>query len=435
MSDPNQPLDPATVRSLIAMKRRGVTLGLERMRGFVAALGNPERRVPVVHVAGTNGKGSVAAMLEAIFRTAGWRTGLYTSPHLVRLGERIQVNRVPLAAGELAGLVAELKAVVERRVAEAGEDARPTYFEFMTALAFVRFARSSCDVAIVEVGMGGRLDATNVVVPEVAAITSIGLDHCEFLGNTLGAIAGEKAGIVKPARPVVIGQLPAEAERVVRAVASRENAPLNSVRDVFGESLADYPQTNLAGDYQRVNAATATLVARAMPPRLRPDDATIARALLAIEWPARWQRLQIGERTVILDTSHNVEGAETLDRNLRQLTTETGTPPVAIVGVLGATRAKPLLEVVCRYVRELRLVVPRQGRACRYEQLESLVPASFHGPVVRTTVEAEFPADGRAVTPPENGPIVVTGSIYLAGEVLARIEPSRGPLEHDLQDF
>src|SRR5581483_7211183 len=151
---------------LLGLKATGPKFGLDRMRGFAEALGHPERAVPVIHIAGTNGKGSVAAMLESILRTAGWRTGLYTSPHLVRLGERVQVDRQPLSNDEIARYVRELRPQVEKQVAQSGADARPSYFEFMTGLALVHFVRSKCEIAIVETGMGGRLDATNIVVPE-----------------------------------------------------------------------------------------------------------------------------------------------------------------------------------------------------------------------------------------------------------------------------
>lgn len=451
-------LDASVVKYLQALKQSGVQLGLERMRRFVAALGDPQFAVPVIHIAGTNGKGSVAAMLELILRRAGCRTGLYTSPHLVRLGERIQVNRQPLAADEIAAHVRAMQPQVDAIVAREGAGARPSFFEFMTAMAFRHFAQARCDVAIIEVGMGGRLDATNVVTPEVSVITSIGLDHCEFLGSTVDAIAAEKAGIIKPRRPVVIGWLPPAAERVIRAVATANGAPVVSVRGVFGEDAERYPLTNLRGEYQRVNAATATLVARQWRALRRNgsgaqsedgaveaggagssagvSDAAIFAALAAVDWPGRWQRLSVGGRPVILDASHNAEGAVALERNLAALAAETGEAPVVVTGVLGSARARPLLEAVCRHARELHLVVPAQPRACSYAELEQLIPPSFRGRVVRSSVETVFP-DPDHCLPDDNtrAPVVVTGSIYLAGQVLARLDPSRGPLEHELQDF
>lgn len=415
---------------LLGLKARGFALGLTRMERFAAALGDPHRAVPCIHIAGTNGKGSVAAMLEAMLRAAGWRTGLYTSPHLVRLGERIQVDRRQLADEEIVAYVDEMRTLAD------GPDG-PSYFEFMTAMAFLHFARQRCDIAVIEVGLGGRLDATNIVRPEVSAITSIGLDHCEVLGSTLAAIATEKAGIVKPGRPVALGRLPAEAEATIRRIAAERGSPVAAVADVFGDDLTRYPRTNLPGDYQRWNAATATLAARVLPAGWRLTDASIAAALLRVDWSARWQRFVVGDRTVILDTSHNPEGATVLDANLSRLAEAgKGAPrPIAVIGVLGLARARSILEVACRHACELHLVIPAQSRACTYEQLESLVPATFRGPIVRDAVEKIFPTPGACRLGAPGNTIVVAGSVYLAGEVLARLDPAHGPGEGWLQDF
>ena len=434
-TDPACPADyPAVADYLYGLKSTGVRFGIDRMRLLTAALGHPERAYPVVHLAGTNGKGSVSAMLEAILRTAGCRTGLYTSPHLVRLGERVQVDRHLLTEAEIVAYAREL-APVAARLGAAGVDEHPTFFEFMTAMAFLQFARQKVDVALIEVGLGGRLDATNVVQPELAVITSLGLDHLEHLGDNLAAIAGEKAGIIKPGRPIVIGRLPAVAEQVIRAVAAGRGAPVHSVREVFGENLADYPTTNLEGDYQRWNAATATLAARLLTGRFPLDDAAISRGLRQVVWPGRWQRTRLGGRTLILDASHNPEGAEVLEHNLRQLVALTGRRPVVITGILGEFRARALLEVICRHAREIHLVPPRQDRACTYEQLEALVAPELRTRLHRATLAGVFPdAQTCAVGGPDDV-IVLTGSIYLLGEVLARIEPALGAGEGRLQDF
>ena len=332
------------------------------MLGLAEALGHPERRVPCVHVAGTNGKGSVSVMLEAICRAAGWRTGLYTSPHLVRLGERIQVNRRALETAALDAYVGELADVVRAMVVARGPEVRPSYFEFMTGLAFAHFARERCDIAIIETGLGGRIDATNIVVPEVSVITSIGFDHCDFLGDTLEKIAAEKAGIIKPGRPVVLGRLPAAAERTIRAIAAEREAPVLSVTGEFGTAAGDCPSTNLTGEHQRWNAATAALAARAMAARWRLDGAGMAPAVREVDWPGRWQELSVAGRRVIVDAAHNAEGAVALEGNLVRLRNETGRAPIIIVGVLGASRAGPLLAVIARQAREIHLVVPQQAR-------------------------------------------------------------------------
>jgi dihydrofolate synthase/folylpolyglutamate synthase len=419
---------------LFSLKAKGVRYGIDRMRSWAGALGHPEAAVPCIHIAGTNGKGSTAAMLEAILRRAGWRTGLYTSPHLVRLGERVQVNRIPLTDEEILAYTRELNPVAEAVSREAPDD-HPSFFEFMTAMAFLQFQRKGCDLSLIEVGMGGRLDATNVVVPEIAVITSISLDHCEMLGDTIEQIAAEKGGIIKPGRPVVVGNLPDAAERVIRDLAGRVGAPLYSTREAFGDRLEDYPETALEGDYQRWNAATASLAARLLPAKWGLTSATIDAGLREVSWAGRWERVTLGGRPLILDASHNPEGAAMLEQNLARLVEQTGRAPVVVTGVLGVTRARPLIETLCRHARELHLVVPAQARACSHEDLLSLVPASFTGRVYRGTVEALFPDPNTCTAGGPGDVLVVTGSIYLLGEVLARIQPSRGQNEGRLQDF
>jgi dihydrofolate synthase/folylpolyglutamate synthase len=419
---------------LFSLKAQGVRFGVDRMRALVEVLGHPERAVPVIHVAGTNGKGSVSAMLETILRTAGWRTGLYTSPHLVRLGERVQVDRKLLSEEEIVAYTAELGPAAQQAAARAGEEPA-TFFEFMTAMAFLQFQRRQADIAVVEVGLGGRLDATNVVEPELAVITSIGLDHCEMLGDTVEKIAAEKAGIIKPGRPVVIGRLPAAAEAVVRAIAGECGSGVISVRQEFGEEISRYPETNLEGNYQRWNAATATLVARALPARWKLTEETIARGLQGVDWPGRWQRTTLGSRRLILDASHNPEGATVLEANLRALVQAERAAPAVIVGVLGAARARPLMEVIARYAGAIYLVVPNQARACSHKELAALVPATFAGRVVPSTIPQLFPTSASCTAGRAGDTVLVTGSIYLVGEVMSRLEPERGPNEAKLQDF
>jgi dihydrofolate synthase/folylpolyglutamate synthase len=426
---------PAIQDYLFGLKAAGPRFGIDRMRVLSERLGHPERAMPVVHVAGTNGKGSVSAMLESILRASGCTAGLYTSPHLVRLGERVQVNRTLLSEGEIEQYVGILRPISEGIGDELGPDERPTFFEFMTAMAFLQFARRGCDCSVIEAGLGGRLDATNVVIPEVCAITSIGMDHCDMLGNTLEAIAVEKAGIIKPGCPVVIGRMPAEAERAIRGIASSRNAQVFSVRQEYGDDVSRYPESGLEGDYQRWNAATATLVAGMLPSRLGISSRSISEGLSRVSWPGRWQRRRIGGRLAILDASHNPEGATVLDSNLRRLREETRRPVVAIVGALGAQRAGPLLEVLGRHCREIHLVVPRQSRASSHGEMEGLLPRSFRGLAFRGRVEDLFPGPDACTAGARDDTIVVTGSIYLLGEVMARLEPERGPGEGRLQDF
>ena len=420
---------------LFGLKAGGVKFGIDRMRILSERIGNPERKVPCAHIAGTNGKGSVSAMLESILRCSGQRTGLYTSPHLVRLGERVQVDRKILTEEEIIAYVRELQPVAEEIGRLGGPGDRPTFFEFMTAMAFLQFARRGCTFSVIEVGLGGRLDATNIVEPEVSVISSIGMDHCEMLGDTLEAIAGEKAGIIKPGRPVVMGRVPPEAESRIRQIAARNGAPLHSVRAIFGEKVEAYPETNLEGDYQRWNAATATVAAGLLPRSTGVTPETVSRGLTSVDWPGRWQRIELGGRLTILDSSHNPEGAAVLDDNLGSLERETGRPLVAVVGALGSIRARALLEVLCRHCRDIYLAVPHQSRASSFEELEALVPGAFRGRVIRATVEELFPSRSVCTAGGHGDVVVVTGSIYLLGEILGRLEPQRGPGEGRLQDF
>jgi len=410
---------PEVAARLVARRAEGPRFGIDRMRLLAAALGHPERAVPCLHVAGTNGKGSVSAMLDAILRAAGWRTGMYTSPHLVHIGERVQVDRHPLTEEEIIAYATELEPVAERLAARDPGDA-PAFFELMTAMAFLQFARKGCDVSVIEVGLGGRLDATTVVTPEVAVITSIAMDHCEILGNTLGRIAAEKAGIIKPGRPLVVGRVPPEAEEVIARIAAECGAPVRWVRQVYGDDLAAYPRTSLEGDYQRWNAATATLAAESLDARWRITPAVIRAGLAAVDWPGRWQRTRAGGRLVILDSSHNPEGAAVLASNLARLVSETGRRPLVITGILGAVRARPLLAAIAEHAAEIVLVPPDQPRACSVEELRALIPQSFTGPVRAGRVEVLFPGPGRCTAGPPDGVVVVTGSLYLLGEVLTR---------------
>lgn len=419
---------------LFSLKNRGSTYGIERMWAFSEALGHPEGAYPVIHVAGTNGKGSTCAMLEAVFRSHGFKVGLSTSPHLVRQGERIQVNRKILEESQILEYANELSAVASEAFRSA-PDLYPSFFEFMSAMAFVHFARSEVDVAIVEVGLGGRLDATNVVDPEVSVITSIGLDHCEILGSDLETIAGEKAGIIKPGKPVVIGWLEAEAEKVVESICRKRGCAFHRVVDEYGPDLGRYPQTSLQGGYQRVNAGVASLVSSLLSQRFSLQSEKVAAALEEVDWPGRWQESMMRHRKIVFDVSHNAEGAKWLDKDLSRLSEAEGKPDV-VMGVMGSYRAQSLVPVVCRYARSLRMVIPEQSRACAFEEMERFIPESFQGSVARTSVEELFPSQGQCVLDNSDSvPVVVTGSIYLIGEVWERYYEALPVGQGKLQDF
>ena len=405
----------ATLRWLTGLRNLGSRLGTERMDVLAERLTHPERAAPCFHVAGTNGKGSTCAMIEAIQRAHGRRTGLYTSPHLIAIGERIQVDRRPLSDDRVVEL-AEILRPHHAAIAATAPDLAPTFFELITAAAWIEFALRRVDVTILETGLGGRLDATNTCQPEVCVITSIGLDHQEYLGPTLAAIAGEKAGILKPGVPAVIGYVPAEAELVIAARAQEVGAPLHWLKDYFPDGL---PETNLVGEHQRANAGLA-LLACELAAELPIEEATARAALRQVDWAGRWQRLTLADgRTLIVDGSHNEEGVRAIAPLLAAYPS-----PTVVVGALGVDRARDLLAQVAPLAARLLLVAPDNERACRPEQLAALVPSGIRAEVAPSTVAELFPTPGVCVAPGD--PVVVLGSLYLVGEVLARFHG--GPL-------
>ncbi len=422
----------ATSNYLYGLRNRGSRYGIGRMPPFLEALGNPERRFPALHVAGTNGKGSVCAMLEAILRASGRKTGLFTSPHLVRLGERVQVNREILSEAAIVDYTAQLKEAAEK-VSRGDPELHPTFFEFMTAMAFLHFAREAVDVAVVEVGLGGRLDSTNVLTPMVSAITSVGLDHCEQLGDTLAKIAVEKAGIVKPGVPVVLGRLAPEAETAVLEVARFRGSPVFRVEDAWGTDLTDYPRCALEGDYQRINAATALLVLRAAAERLPVSPEAVEKGLASVSWNGRWQRLEVSGRQLIVDAAHNEEAALWLDRNLTTLRERSGRKPVVIAGSLGEDRARALFAVLARHASEIHLLVANQPRATPFAFLEACLAETFSGPVKRALIDDLFPGPGLCTAGQPGDTVVLTGSIYLIGEAMERLQPAPAVSESVLQ--
>ena len=406
---------------LYALKNKGSKYGIERMHLLVEALGHPEQKFPVIHVAGTNGKGSVCAMLEAIYRDNRYKVGLFSSPHLVHLGERVQVDRQILSKLEIVRYTEQLRPIAAE-LGKSDPNLYPTFFEFVAAMAFLKFARASVDIACIETGLGGRLDATNVVDPELSIITTISLDHCDILGDTYAAIAGEKAGIIKPGKPVLIGKLPPEADALVRRVAKERGCKLYSLVDRFSDE-ADLPRTNLAGGFQRWNAGLATYAIEILSKHFPVRSTT---ALEQVEWAGRWQTLEIDGRKLILDATHNPEGAATLKQNLSSLSEQ----PIIIAGTLGKDRARSLLAVVAQHARELYLVTPKQDRATPTSFLKSCLDRD----AIETDLTTLFPKPGRCAVGKPGETILLTGSIYLIGEAMARIQGARSNEGSRLQD-
>jgi dihydrofolate synthase / folylpolyglutamate synthase len=305
---------------------------LDRMRAFLRELGDPHRRYPTIHVGGTSGKSSTAAMIAAALAAAGRRTGLHTKPHLRSMTERARIDGRPISSERFAVLLDAMMPAIERTATRHG---RPTYYETLLALAFTYFAAERVDVAVIEVGLGGRLDGTNVVEPLVAAITSVGYDHTDVLGSTIEEIAFEKAGIAKQGVPLVVAAVPALAQAVIERYAAEVGARVVRVADVVrveldgredsdGQSLsitcarASYRlRLPVLGGFQRANSATAIAVLEQLADELRPSPADVARGFAELTIPARME-LVSGRPTVVFDIAHNAEKAASLVDALRE---------------------------------------------------------------------------------------------------------------------
>jgi dihydrofolate synthase/folylpolyglutamate synthase len=398
------------IRFLYDLRLFGLKLGLENTRRLAALAGNPHTRLRFIHVAGTNGKGSTCAMLESIYRAAGLRVGLFTSPHLVSFSERLQVNRQPVSQADVVRLVENVQAMLR----EFRTDHSPTFFEVVTVMALRWFTEQRCDLVIWETGMGGRLDATNIVTPLASVITNIQFDHMQWLGDTLAKIATEKAGIIKPEVPVLTATDAPDALAVIRDTARCLGAPLHEVSaaDTARPPLAglDLP---LPGDHQRMNAALALATVERLQDRLPVSPASVVTGLTTVRWPGRLQVVPGPAGQInLLDSAHNRAGVATLTAALARLFP--GQKPALIVGVL---RDKEWAEMC-------RALVPRGGRVW-------FVPVANN----RATAPEELCAACCGLHPPEDMCVsaslagalaqsaaepfrLVTGSLYLVGEAL-----------------
>ncbi|MSQ00579.1 MAG: bifunctional folylpolyglutamate synthase/dihydrofolate synthase [Myxococcales bacterium] len=398
----------------------GVRLGLARMRDFLGSLDHPEGRYPVLHVGGTNGKGSACRLLGAVLQANGQRVGVHTSPHLQMVNERIRIDGTPLSDDELAAVITEVDAARlawARQTLPSDEPYPLTYFEFTVACAFEAFARAGVDVAVLEVGMGGRLDATNVVSPRATAIVSIGLDHTAELGWDIASIAGEKAGIIKAGVPMVVGPLPAEALAIVRAVAAERSSPLHVWGHDFeafgdgssfryaGASTLDGLALGLAGDHQVVNAGVALRVLEVAGLEVSPG--AIRQGLAAARHPGRLEWLA---PDLLADGAHNPDGATTLANFLARLPRDRRRTLVLGGGTDKDIRgvATTLAPVVDRIFTTAGSHANARNPADVAGQCEGLSV-----PVIAAGALAEALAAARR----DGDLVVVAGSLYLVGEL------------------
>ena len=411
---------------LYSLRNQGSSYGIERMEVLLVKLGMESLSFPVIHVAGTNGKGSTCAMLDSIYRANGYKVGLFSSPHLVHLGERVRINGKILSEKKLIGHLEVLKPLAEEIEKEV-EGMHPSFFEIITAIAFCEFSEEKVDLALIETGLGGRLDSTNVVVPEISIITTISLDHCHILGNTIEEIALEKAGIVKKGCPVVTGWLPDSANEVVRRIASDRGASFYSLAKQ--SSHKDLPETNLMGEHQNRNAALALKVTQILKEKFPVKKEKVDFGLQSVQLECRWQVLQ-DNPMIVLDACHNQEGATVLSQQLAQL--PKNMELVVWFGSLGEDRAKEILSVLTQFASEIRFFKPRQPRACSFEALHSLICPTFSGKVLNGEVEK---IDYHLKEINSGQILLVTGSIYLLGEIMEVVKKPKNNLGLSFQDL
>jgi dihydrofolate synthase/folylpolyglutamate synthase len=403
---------------LYGTQRFGIKLGLENVQRLFRELDVPGPEQRIIHVAGTNGKGSVCAMIDSIARAAGYRTGLFTSPHLITYRERIRVNGQMISPKEVASGLTTLRDLIK------DWEPHPTFFEITTALALVHFENATCELLVLETGLGGRLDATNAVTPIVSVITPIGYDHEKWLGHTLEAIAGEKAGIIKANVPVVSAPQQPAAEKVIRARATECAAPLEFVAAISdrrpGKSSTVRDRRYkiaLAGAHQEQNAALA--IAALQAGKIAVTDDAIVRGLASVDWPARFQRWD--ERTII-DGAHNPGGAQVLAETWRE---QFGAEHATII--LAVLREKNVAEI-CRILASIaaRFILP-QIRAERALSPNELAPHLSALGLPYSIAPSFAHAFDSARTNSDH--ILITGSLHFAGEALATLSGNPDSLE------
>ena len=408
-----------------AVHWQGHKPGLARTRALLAALGDPHKQLRFVHVAGTNGKGSTAAMLDSCLRCAGYKVGLFTSPYIIRFNERIQVNGAPIPDGDLVRLVEQV-----RPAAAAMADV-PTEFELITALGMLYFAQQRCDIVVLEVGLGGALDSTNVIdPPECAVITALGMDHVKELGPTLADIAAAKAGIIKPGSPVVSYGGAPEADRVIAAAAAAQNAPL-TVADFSKltlraagldgqtfdyDGLAGLTLPLLAG-YQPRNAAVAIEALRALRGRgWQVPDSAIRQGLAQVRWPGRFELLR-REPPFLLDGSHNAHGMRATVESLRARFP--GEKFVFLVSIMADKDAGEMLRLLLPLAKAFVTVTAPSPRAIPAAELAARIEALGGRAESADTIPA---AVARTDALAAGGPAAALGTLYFSGEVREAVE-------------
>ena len=425
-------MSDAIVQRLMSHHPRVITLGLERIERLLNALGSPEKKLPpLVHVAGTNGKGSLVAYLRAMAEAAGYRVHVYTSPHLVRFNERIRIAGQLIEDDDLDELLTECE--------EANGDTPISFFDITTALALLAFSRVPAELGIIEVGMGGRVDSTNVIEPALSAITPVGYDHTGFLGDKLEGIAWEKAGIIKRATPAVIGRQREVSAQVIETEAAKLAAPLfrmgrewqvtpqeSGFRYESDLLTLDLPAPALVGVHQ-IETAVAC-IERLRAARFDIGDAAIRKGLASVEWPARLQRLTKGPLPgalppgceLWLDGGHNEDCGIVLGRMAAEWAKEPAALPLYLIFAMQTTKdASGFLRPLARYATAARAVPFPEGHAA-YTPQEACAKAADVGLDCVPANDIGAALEDLLATQPAPMRILICGSLYLAGEVLVR---------------
>ena len=400
------------IAHLRSLQLHGFQPGLRTTRRLAALAGDPQERLRFIHVAGTNGKGSTCALLESVYRKAGLKVGLYTSPHLVRFGERIQVGRVPIADADLARHVSELERLADTMT--------PTFFEFTTVLALRYLAEQRVDLVIWETGLGGRLDATNIVTPLASVITNVAFDHQRILGDTIAAIASEKAGIIKPGVPVVTAAEDPGALAIIVHKAKELDAPVITLGEPeIARFKAEIP---LLGRHQRANAALAAATVRLLRFVLPVDDTQLREGLAEVRWPGRLQVVRRGAQTLVLDGAHNPAGIAALRTALAEAVP--GKRPMLVLGMLADKDWRAMVADLVPLASRVVTAPVGNERTVTAEDLRAACVATGAGRPVKAAGSA-----GAALKLVAADPFVlVTGSLYFIGEVMEGlgIEAARG---------
>jgi len=413
-----------TVAYLYSLQQYGMKFGIDNIRALLSALGNPQDTFRSVHVAGTNGKGSVSSMTESMLRTAGVTTGLFTSPHLVSFTERIRVNGREIPEADVVSLAEEV-----RKTAGEIPDLNPTFFEVTTAIAFLYFRKMKVEWAVVEVGMGGRLDATNILMPELSIITGVDIDHSEFLGNTLREIAGEKAGIIKEGRPVISAAQHDEVMGVLQQKAAECGSSLAvygkafraeiTAEDLTGITIdyhgeTDYPglAVQLAGRHQAMNTAVAVRAIEEITRAYPALQCDVRLGLRNVHWPGRLEFVK-EQPPVLIDGAHNPQAASVLAAYLKKAL-EVYSRIILVMGIMADKDREGIMRPLLSLASEIIFTAPAYGRAASPEMLAAQARSLGYFPKTAPSVSDAL---ARAEELYAQGDlIVVTGSFYTIGE-------------------